>query len=190
MQPTTIGYAMTGSFCTFEKSLGEMEKLKRAGYAILPILSFHAAATDTRFGTAQEIREHMEAIAQRPVLCTLPAVEPIGPKKLCDLLIVSPCTGNTLGKLANGIYDTPVTLAVKSQLRAERPVLLGVSSNDTLEGSAASFGVLLGRRRFFFIPLAQDAPQSKPRSAVCRFDKTKEAAEAALNGQQLQPIFS
>ena len=189
MNKATLGYAMTGSYCTFEKSLAQLQALLDAGYAVLPMLSFHAAQTDTRFGKAADFIARMEAMTGHAVLRTLPAVEPIGPKKLCDLLIVSPCTGNTLGKLAAGIYDTPVTLAAKSQLRAGRPVLLGVSTNDALEGSAKSIGALLARRNVFFVPAAQDAPSGKPRSAVCDFSKTLPAVEAALRGEQLQPMI-
>ena len=189
MNKATLGYAMTGSFCTFEKSLAQLQALVKEGYAALPILSFHAAQTDTRFGKAQDFIARMEDLTGHTVLQTLTAVEPIGPKKLCDLLIVSPCTGNTLGKLAAGIYDTPVTLAVKSQLRAGRPVLLGVSTNDALEGSAASIGTLLARRGIFFIPLSQDAPTHKARSCVCDFSKTQAAVEAALQSEQLQPMI-
>ncbi len=189
MNKATLGYAMTGSFCTFEKSLAQLQTLLDAGYAALPILSFHAAQTDTRFGKAAEFVRRMEDMTGHAVLQTLTAVEPLGPKKLCDLLIVLPCTGNTLGKLAAGIYDTPVTLAVKSVLRAGRPVLLGVSTNDALEGSGKSIGTLLARKNIFFVPMAQDAPRNKPRSVVCDFSKTLAAAEAALRGEQLQPMI-
>ena len=189
MNKATLGYAMTGSYCTFSQSLAALQTLLDAGYNVLPILSFHAAEVDTRFGKAADVIAHMEAMTGHAVLKTLPAVEPIGPKKLCDLLIVSPCTGNTLGKLAGGIYDTPVTLAVKSQLRAGRPVLLGVSTNDALEGSAKSIGALLARKNIFFVPMSQDAPANKPRSVVCDFSKTKDAVEAALQKEQLTPLI-
>ena len=189
MNKATLGYAMTGSFCTFEKSLAQLQNLLDVGYAALPILSFHAAQTDTRFGKAKDFISRLEDMTGHAVLRSLTAVEPIGPKKMCDLLIVLPCTGNTLGKLAAGIYDTPVTLAVKSQLRAGRPVLLGVSTNDALEGSGKSIGALLARKNVFFVPMAQDAPQNKPRSVVCDFSKAPAAAEAALRGEQLQPMI-
>ena len=162
-----------------------MRSLKDAGYELIPLLSENAATVDTRFGKASDFIRTMQTVAGRPALRTLTDVEPIGPKRLCDLLIVSPCTGNTLGKLAAGIYDTAVTLAVKSQLRAERPVLLGVSTNDALSGSAGAIARLLKARNVFFIPMAQDAPREKPRSVVCRFERTVEAAEAALEKKQL-----
>lgn len=189
MEQPVIGYALTGSFCTFRKSLTQMQKLLDRGYHVLPILSFHAAALDTRFGKAEDWLHELEARTNRRVIRTIEDAEPIGPKRLCDLLVVSPCTGNTLGKLAAGIYDTPVTLAVKSQLRAERPVLLGVSTNDALSGSARALGILLSVRHLFFLPLAQDAPADKPRSMVCLFEQTLSAVEAALQGRQLTPIM-
>ena len=189
MDRPIIGYALTGSFCTFRQSVTQMQLLLDSGYHVLPILSYNAASLDTRFGKAEDWVHELEARTNRRVIKTIADAEPIGPKKLCDLLVVSPCTGNTLGKLAAGIYDTPVTLAVKSQLRAERPVLLGVSTNDALSGSARALGTLLSVRHLFFLPLAQDAPGDKPRSMVCLFDQTLPAVQAALEGRQLTPIL-
>ena len=188
MDMPVIGYALTGSFCTFRKSIEQMQILLDHGYHVLPMMSFNAVSIDTRFGKAEDFRRELHARTNRKVICTIADAEPVGPQKLCDLLVVSPCTGNTLGKLAAGIYDTPVTLAVKSQLRAERPVLLGVSTNDALSGSARSLGTLLPMRNVYFLPMAQDAPQGKPRSMVCLFERTKDAVEAALAGRQLTPI--
>ena len=188
MDRPIIGYAMTGSFCTFRQSVTQLQALLDSGYHVLPILSFHASSIDTRFGKAADWICELESRTNRSVIRTIEDAEPIGPQKLCDLLVVSPCTGNTLGKLAAGIYDTPVTLAVKSQLRAERPVLLGVSTNDALSGSARALGVLLSVRHLFFLPLAQDAPEGKPRSMVCLFEQTLPAVEAALEGRQRTPI--
>ena len=188
MDMPVIGYALTGSFCTFRKSIEQLQILLDHGYHVLPMMSFNAAFIDTRFGKAEDFRRELHARTNRKVICTIEDAEPIGPQKLCDLLVVSPCTGNTLGKLAAGIYDTPVTLAVKSQLRAERPVLLGVSTNDALSGSARSLGTLLPMRNVYFLPMAQDAPKGKPRSMVCLFERTKDAVEAALEGRQLTPI--
>ena len=181
----TVCYAVTGSFCCLGRAMAAMQALKDAGFELIPLLSENAATVDTRFGAAKDFQTTMETLAGRAALRTLTDVEPIGPKKQCDLLIVSPCTGNTLGKLAAGIYDTAVTLAVKSQLRANRPVLLGVSTNDALSGSAKSIAHLLNARNLFFIPMAMDAPQEKPRSMVCRFELTVEAASAAMEGRQL-----
>lgn len=189
MKKLTFGYALTGSFCTFEQSLSAMEKLCKSGVNVVPIMSFNAFSTDTRFGAAKDFRERIEEICQNKIIATIAEAEPIGPKKLLDLLIVSPCTGNTLGKLANGIFDTPATLAVKSHLRNERPVLIGVSSNDSLGASSRNIGVLLARKHIYFIPMKQDSPFKKPLSVVCNFERTLEAAEAALEESQLQPIF-
>lgn len=189
LKKLTFGYALTGSFCTFKQSLSAMEELCKSGVNVVPIMSFNAFSTDTRFGTAKEFRERIEEICQNKIISTIADAEPIGPKKLLDLLIVSPCTGNTLGKLANGIFDTPVTLAVKSHLRNERPVLIGVSSNDSLGASSRNIGVLLARKHIYFIPMRQDSPFKKPLSVVCEFERTAEAAEAALEERQLQPIL-
>lgn len=185
----TIGYCLTGSFCTFSKSIKQIETLKDEGYNIIPILSYNTQKTDSRFGKAKDFREEVERITGNKALCTLEEVEPIGPKRLLDLLIISPCTGNTIGKLAAGIYDTPVTMAAKSHIRNERPVLLGVSTNDGLRGSAKNIGILLNSRHFYFIPFSQDDPVKKPFSIVCDFEKTLEAARYALEEKQIQPII-
>ncbi len=189
MKNLTYGYALTGSFCTFEKSVRQIERLVNAGINVLPIMSFNAFSTDTRFGTAESFINKIEKLTGNKIISSLVAAEPVGPKKLCDLLIVSPCTGNTLGKLANGIYDTPVTLAVKSHLRNKRPVLIGVSSNDSLSSSAKNIGQLLNFKHYFFIPMKQDDYANKPFSIVCDFEKTLEAAEFALREEQLEPIL-
>lgn len=184
-----IGYALTGSFCTFRKTIEQMKKLKDEGYNILPIMSFNAYSIDTRFGKAKEFTDEIEELCGNRIIASIETSEPIGPKKLCDLLIVSPCTGNTLSKLANGIYDTPVTLAVKSHLRNEGPVLLGVSTNDALRNSAKNIGTLMNYRNIFFIPFRQDDFNGKPYSIVCDFEKTSEAVKYALKGKQLQPML-
>lgn len=189
MNDLTYGYALTGSFCTFEKSIRQIESLIKKGIKVIPIMSFNAFSIDTRFGTAESFISRIENLTGEKIISTITEAEPIGPKKICDLLIVSPCTGNSLGKLANGIYDTPVTLAVKSHLRNKRPVLIGVSSNDSLRASAKSIGQLLNYKHYYFIPMRQDDSVNKPFSIVCDFDKTIEAAEFALKGEQLQPIL-
>lgn len=185
----TYGYALTGSFCTFEKSINQMKKLVESGINVIPIMSYNAFSTDTRFGTAEGFRERIENICKNKIISSIDAAEPIGPKKLFDLLIVSPCSGNTLGKIANGIYDTPVTLAVKSHLRNMRPVLLGVSSNDSLSFSAKNIGQILNYKHFYFIPMRQDDAKNKPFSIVCDFDKTLESSQYALREEQMQPIL-
>ena len=189
MEKATVGYALTGSFCTFDKSIEAMKSLVGDGYKVIPIMSFNAFNLDTRFGKAIDFRNKIEEITGNKIIATIVDAEPIGPKKLVDLLIISPCTGNTIGKIANGIYDTPVTLAVKSQLRCSRPVLIGVSSNDSLAASAKNIGLLMNGKHIYFVPMSQDAPQGKPRSMVCHFEKTLEAAKAALDGEQIQPII-
>ena len=189
MDKIKLGFALCGSFCTFSKAIPKIQYLVDSGYDVTPIMSFHAYETDTRFGKAADFVAQAEEITGHPVLHTLVDTEPIGPKRMFDLLIVSPCTGNTLGKIASGIYDTPVTLAVKSHLRNMRPVLIGVSTNDALRISAKSIGTLLAYRHFFFIPMKQDDFEKKPFSVVCDFEKTVPAAFAALEGRQLEPIL-
>ena len=184
-----IGYALTGSFCTFRKSIESLKDLVRAGYDVYPIMSENAYSIDTRFGKAKDFREEIEDICGNKIIATIDEAEPIGPKKLCDVVIVSPCTGNTLSKLSNGIYDTPVTLAVKSHLRNERPVLLGVSTNDALRSSAKNIGSLMNYKHIYFIPLCQDDFEGKPYSIVCDFEKTSEAVKCAMEGRQLQPFI-
>lgn len=189
MKTTTIGFAVCGSFCTFGKVLEQLQNLKTAGFDIIPIMSYNAYATDTRFGTAASFIEKMETVTGHKVICTLVDAEPIGPKKMLDLLVVAPCTGNTLAKLAAGIADTPVTLAVKSQLRNARPVLIGISTNDGLCAAAANIGTLLTRRNYYFIPYRQDDCINKPTSLVADFSLLVPCVHAALSEQQLQPIL-
>lgn len=180
---------MTGSFCTFSQVIPQVSKLIEAGAAVIPVLSETVSKTDTRFGTAEEWKDTLTDITGNTPLVGVRETEPFGPKALLDLLIVAPCTGNTLGKLANGITDTGVTMAVKAHLRNDRPVVIAVSTNDGLGGSAKNIGLLLNTKQFYFVPFGQDDPQKKPRSLVARMDLITKTAEAALNGQQLQPIF-
>ena len=184
-----IGCAMTGSFCTFRAAFDAWRALRETGAELIPILSFNAGSLDNRFYTAAESRQIFTEICGHEILDSIPAVEPIGPKKLLDLLIVAPCTGNTLAKIAAGITDTPVTLAVKSHLRNARPVLLAISTNDAISGSAQNIGKLLNTRNIYFVPLRQDDPLGKPNSAVARFDLLPERANLALQGRQIQPIL-
>ena len=184
-----IGFAVTGSFCTFEKALAGLEELARLGYDLYPIMSETSYANETRFGKAEDFRRRMEEITVRQVIHTIAQAEPIGPKALLDLVVVAPCTGNTLAKLAWGITDTPVAMAVKAHLRNGRPVLLGVSTNDALAGSAKNIGMLLNAKNIYFIPMGQDDPEKKPASVVAHFDRLPQAVEAALAGKQLQPML-
>lgn len=185
----TVGFAICGSFCTFGKVLDRLQTLCDAGFQIIPIMSYNAFSTDTRFGSAASFAERLENMTGNKVICTLADAEPIGPKKMLDLLIVAPCTGNTLAKLAVGIADTPVTLAVKSQLRNARPVLIGISTNDALGTAATNIGTLMSRKNYFFIPYRQDDYVNKPASVVADFSQLLPAATAALSGRQLQPLL-
>ena len=184
-----VGFAMTGSYCTFSRVIEELQSLKRTGADILPIMSENVYATDTRFGTANDFIWTVEDITGKKIIKTIKEAEPIGPKGLLDLLIVAPCTGNTLAKLANGITDTSVTLAVKAHLRNQKPVLLGVSTNDGLGNAAKNIGLLLNAKSIYFIPFNQDDFENKPNSLVADFKKLVPAAEAALEFKQLQPVL-
>ena len=185
-----IGCAMTGSFCTFRPVFEAWRALRAAGAELTPIMSYNACSLDTRFYPAAEAVAIFEDICGRKLLNSIPQVEPIGPKKLLDLLVVAPCTGNTLSKIANGITDTPTALAVKSHLRNGRPVLIAVSTNDALGASAINIGKLLNTKHIFFVPFRQDDPENKPNSAVARFEKIPESAAIALENRQIQPVFT
>ena len=189
MENKTIGFAVCGSFCTHARAMEALEQVKARFARVIPIVSECTAATDTRFGCAHELMREMARICDHRVISTIAGAEPIGPQKLLDLLIIAPCTGNTLGKLAAGVTDTSVTMAAKAHLRNGRPVLLAVSTNDGLSGSAANLGALLARRHFYFVPFGQDSPTGKPASLVAHFSLLPEAAEAALHGEQLQPLL-
>ncbi len=185
----TIGFALTGSFCTLSQVLPQVKRLVHAGATVIPVLSEIVNETDTRFGTANEWRDQLTTITGNAPLVGVKATEPFGPKGLLDLLVVAPCTGNTLGKLANGITDTGVTMAVKAHLRNERPVVLAVSTNDGLGGAAKNIGTLLDIKHTYFVPFGQDDPEKKPRSLVAQMDLILETAALALNGIQIQPVF-
>lgn len=184
----TVGFALCGSFCTFASVFPIMENLAKS-HTVVPIFSLNAATIDSRFGTAKEHLARAEAICARKPILTIEAAEPIGPKKLLDVLVIAPCTGNTLAKLAHGIADTPVTMAAKSHLRNGRPVLIAVSTNDALSGAAENIGRLLARKNYYFVPFGQDDPLHKPTSMVAKFDKIPEALTLAAEGKQLQPIL-
>jgi len=184
-----IGFCLTGSFCTFEPVLAALARLCREYESVQPILSGAAGSIDSRFGAAAAFRARIEAICRRPVWDSLAQVEPIGPKKLLDLLVIAPCTGNSLAKLAAGVADTPVTLACKAHLRNGRPVVLAVSTNDGLGANARSIGTLLDRKHFYFVPFGQDDPEKKPASLVADMSRVPETVAAALAGRQLQPLL-
>lgn len=181
---------MCGSFCTFDRAIEQMRILKEKGVDIIPIMSQNAAFTDTRFGTAEHFRSLVSDIAKKEIITEIKDAEPIGPKKMMDILIVAPCTGNTLGKIAMGINDTCVTMAVKSHLRNGRPVLINVSTNDALGACAKNIGFLLNCKNIYFVPMRQDDPVKKPRSIVADFTKIEESMHSALDGIQIQPIIT
>jgi len=183
----TIGFAMCGSFCTFAEVFPIMEQLAEQ-YDLVPIFSEVSYSTDTRFGTAQAHIQRAASICHRDPIHTIAQAEPIGPKKLLDALIIAPCTGNTLAKLAHGIADGPVTMAAKSHLRNGRPVLIAVSTNDALGAAAENIGRLMARKHFFFVPYRQDDPQQKPTSMVADFSAIPQALELAVRGVQVQPV--
>lgn len=184
-----IGCAMTGSFCTFRAAFDAWRALKQTGAEMYPIFSENAYSFDTRFYTAEKAREEMHEICGRDIWHTIVEVEPIGPKKLLDLLIIAPCTGNTLGKLAYAITDTAVTMAAKAQLRNGRPVLLAISTNDGLSQSAKNIGALMPVQNVFFVPFRQDDPVGKPSSLVADLEKLPLAAQMALNGHKIECMF-
>lgn len=185
----TVGFAMCGSFCTFDLVLTELEKLKKQYPDIIPIMSETARWTDTRFGKAQDFADRLERICGRPVWRSIPDVEPIGSKGLLDVLVVAPCTGNTIAKLAQGVTDSSVTMACKAHLRNGAPLVLAVSTNDALSGNAANIGMLLNRKNVYFVPFRQDQPEKKPASLIADFSKLGETVTAALDGRQLQPLM-
>ncbi|MBQ3073101.1 MAG: dipicolinate synthase subunit B [Ruminococcus sp.] len=189
MTEKTVGFCLCGSFCTFSKAIREMTKLRERGYRIIPIMSHTACSTDTRFGKSEDIISEIERISQNKIIRTIRDAEPVGPKKMCDLLLIAPCTGNTLAKLANGITDTPVTMAAKSHLRINRPVLLTIATNDGLGASAQNIGKLLNTKNIYFVPFGQDDHENKPKSLVADFSLIDECVRHTLSGKQYQPVI-
>ena len=188
MDKKRLGLALCGSYCSYEKLFAALPPLLEH-YELVPIMSDTAAETDTRFGTAADhIRRLMELTGRR-VVTTVAEAEPLGPKEPMDALLIAPCTGNTLAKLSHGITDSAVTMAAKAHLRNGRPVVIALSTNDGLSGSAENIARLVNRKQFFFVPFGQDAPESKPYSLQADFSKLDAAVAAALRGEQLQPIL-
>lgn len=183
-----VGLALCGSFCTFAKVMAAAERLC-AQYDVTPIMSGNAAWTDSRFGRAEYFRSRLEELTGKPVISTITEAEPIGPKGLLDILIIAPCTGNTLAKLANGVTDSSVTMAAKAHLRNGRPVLIAVSTNDGLAASAPNIGTLMSRKNIFFVPFYQDDPVKKPTSLVADFDLMEASVDYAMAGLQIQPVL-
>ncbi len=190
MAQTRIGFAMTGSFCTFASVFRQVENLAALDYDVYPILSFHAAAGDTRFFSLSQVMHTLEGLTGHAPWTTLNQVEPIGPKKLLDLYIIAPMTGASMGKMAHGVFDTPALLGAKSHLRNNRPVLVAPSTNDGLSAAAENIGKILNMKNVYFVPFGQDDPVKKPRSLVADFDQIPRAAACALEGAQLQPILT
>ena len=184
----TIGFALCGSYCTYDRVFPVIEALSKEN-KVIPILSEAAYATDSRFGTAEHWKRKLEEICGCPPLHLISQVEPIGPKGLLDILVIAPCTGNTLAKLAHSIADGPVTMAAKSHLRNGRPVLVAVSTNDGLAGAGENIGRLLARKHYYFVPFGQDNPLKKPTSLIADFAQIPQAMEGAMAGQQIQPML-
>ncbi|MCD8382075.1 MAG: dipicolinate synthase subunit B [Clostridiales bacterium] len=189
LEEARVGFAMCGSYCTHAQTIAALERLAPQCGAVIPILSEGSGHRDTRFGENRALRAQLENLCGHPVLDTIVQVEPIGPKHLLDLLIIAPCTGNTLGKLAVGITDTAITMAAKAHLRNGGPVLLGPSTNDGLSVSLRNLGELLSRKGYYCVPFRQDDPEKKPNSLVSRMELIPDAARQALKGEQLQPVL-
>ena len=184
-----VGLAVTGSFCTFAKIEQEIRHLKETGAVLHPIFSGSVQSTDSRFGDTGEFMDRITAITEMKPILKIEEAEPIGPKGYLDVLLIAPCTGNTLGKLANGITDTSVTLAVKAHLRNARPVVLAVSTNDALANAGKNIGSLLNSKNIYLVPMRQDAPEQKPCSIVADFSRLTDTVQSALSARQLQPLF-
>lgn len=189
MESIRVGFAFCGSFCTFDKAMAALEQVKADFGDVTPIVSERGASLDTRFGNAHDFLREMERICDKRVIQTIPAAEPIGPKKMLDVLVIAPCTGNTLAKLAAGITDSSVTMAAKSHLRNGRPLVIAVSTNDGLAASSRNIGELLCRKNVYFVPFRQDDPMGKPNSLVADFSLIPDTLTAALEGRQLQPLL-
>ena len=189
LEGKNIGFAMCGSFCTFSKVIEELKKLSQAKSVIYPIMSETAFSTDTRFGKCQDFQKTLKDITNNEIIKTVKEAEPIGPKGYLDILLIAPCTGNTLAKLANGIADSSVTMAAKAHLRNAKPLVIAVSTNDGLGAAAKNIGALLNCKNVYFVPFTQDDCINKPNSLVADMSKIKETLEAALDRKQLQPVL-
>ena len=189
-QQINIGFALCGSFCTFEKSIAQLENLVNKGYNVYPIMSFNAASLDTKFGKARDFKEKIKSITKKEIINSIVDAEPIGPKKMFDALVICPCTGNTMAKLANAVTDTPVTMAAKSHLRINRPVIIAIASNDSLAASAQNIGKLINTKNIYFVPFNQDDANLKPNSLVANFELLEPTIKDVLeNKKQHQPII-
>lgn len=184
-----IGYCFTGSFCTLERSFSVLSELVSKGYDVIPIMSENAYYTDTRFQKAEEFSLRVEALCNKGIVHTVAGAEPLGPATPLDMLVVAPCTGNTLAKVAAGITDTAATMAIKAHLRSDRPTLIALATNDAMSQNLSNIGALLNRKSVYFVPMLQDDTEKKPHSLVAEFELIPKAIEAARKGEQLRPIF-
>ena len=184
-----IGYALCGSFCTFKDSVEALKRAKNKYNDVLPIMSYNAYETDTRFGNHEHWIDEIEGICQKKIVNTIYDAEPIGPKVSLDALIISPCTGNTLSKLANGITDTPVCMAAKAHLRSDRPLVIALASNDAMSANLGNISTLLNRKNIYFVPMRQDDPIKKPHSLVADFSLLDDTLDGALSGKQMRKLF-
>ena len=184
-----IGWALTGSFCNFQFVFPHIENIAKEGADIYPIVSYSVDSFDTRFGKAEEWKNKLKEITGKDIISTIVDAEPVGPQLKMDIMIVAPCTGNTIAKLANAITDTPVTMACKAHLRNQRPLVLAIATNDALGANAKNIGLLLNTKNVYFVPFGQDDPINKPNSMIAHFDKIKLTLEEALKGKQIQPIL-
>ena len=184
-----IGFAMCGSYCTHRRAVAELEKLVKQGHEILPILSENVASTDTRFGSASDLKRRLFELTGREAISTVVDAEPLGPKIKLDALVICPCTGNTLAKMAQGITDTAVSMAAKAHLRSNRTLVIALASNDALSSNLKNISTMLNRKNVFFVPMEQDDPSGKPHSLVASFELLAPTLEAAMEGRQIQKIF-
>ncbi|MDO4300938.1 MAG: dipicolinate synthase subunit B [Clostridia bacterium] len=189
LQGINLGLCMCGSFCTFNEVIGEVEALSKRGINVYPIFSYNADSISTRFGAVEDFRDKLYDITGNNIISTIKEAEPIGPQKLLDIMLVAPCTGNTMAKLNNGITDTPVTMACKAHLRNNRPLVIALATNDALGISLQNIGGLMIRKNIYFVPFGQDNPEKKPLSMIADFSKIYDSLSLAMEGKQIQPII-
>ena len=189
LESVRVGFAITGSHCTIPKVLTQIEKLVKSGAIVTPIISNAVKNTDTRFGAASVVKEEIRRRTKNDLITTIREAEPIGPEKLFDIMIIAPCSGNTLAKLAMGITDTPVLMAAKAHLRNQKPLVLGISTNDGLSVNAKNLGLVLNMKNIYFVPFGQDNPKEKINSLMAHMHLINETLEQALKGRQIQPVL-
>lgn len=189
MNKIKVGFALCGSFCTISDAITQMKLLVDNDYDVLPIMSFNVYSLDTRFGKAKNIIEQIETICSKKIIHDLVSAEPIGPKNLVDIMLIAPCTGNTLSKLYRSITDTPVVLAAKSHLRNQKPLLIALATNDALGLSGKNLGFMLNQKNIYFVPMVQDDPINKPNSLVADFNMIMPCIKSSLNKKQIKPII-